>query len=253
MELPPASVQKRYSTSLDGGPSQLVIDVLHSIQVQKLKEELRDESNVRLHISVEDFTQKALELGAAPDRAEALRLLSDLHRTGDVLRHADSVYLRASEIAEIVMMTLPGGREEARIKLSKIEAELKELEDINGEAEDKAKRITRRFLIAGGFILVVQFISFIWLTWFELSWDVMEPFGYIIQLFYQLVAYTYFLITNGKVFDLGPFRETWTDRFKTSIIKAKAKAFDQTRFQYLTRLKERYHRYLNTHLSDVMS
>ena len=75
-----------------------------------------------------------------------------------------------------------------------------------------------------------------------------EPFGYIIQLFYQLVAYCYFLITNGKVFDLGPFRETWQDNFKTSIIKSKA--FDEARYQYLTRLKERYQRYLNHALAE---
>ena len=150
-----------------------MVDVLHAVQVKKLKEELRDESSMKLSIGTEEFIARAIGTGAASNRDEALRLLGDLHRTGDILHHLDAVYLRASDIAEIVQMALPGAREEARTKLGKIEEELRDLEDIYGDAEDKAKRITRRFLIAGGFILVVQFISFIWLTWFELSWDVM--------------------------------------------------------------------------------
>ena len=219
--------------------------------MQKLKEELRDESSIRLHISEDEFVQRALHLDAASNREEAIALLSAMHKTGDVLRHVDVVYLRAAHVAEIVMMALPGGREDARLKLSKIEEELKELRNIQVDAEEKAMRITRRFLFAGGCILVAQFFTFIWLTWFELSWDVMEPFGFILQLFYQLVAYTYFLSTNGKVFDLQPFKETWTDRFKSSIIKNKP--FDAARFQYLTRLKERYERHLTHALSDKMA
>ena len=240
----PTSIQQqRYTSTNTEGPSRLVTDVLHAVKVQKLKDELKDESSVRLQISVEDFVQRAMIVGAAANRDEALRLLSDLHRTGEVLRHVDTVYLQASEIAEIVMMALPGGWEEARLKLSKIEEELRELEDIRNEAEHKAQRITRRFLIAGGCILFTQFVAFIWLTWFELSWDVMEPYAYIISVFNQIVAYTYFLVTNGKVFDLAPFQETWVDRFKESIIRAKGA--DQTRFQYLTKLKERYRRHLS--------
>ena len=42
----------------------------------------------------------------------------------------------------------------------------------------------------------------------------MEPIAYIIQLFYSLVAYTYFLITRGGVFDLGPFKAYWSQRLK---------------------------------------
>ncbi len=42
----------------------------------------------------------------------------------------------------------------------------------------------------------------------------MEPFGYIISLFYSLVGYTYFLATKGKTFDLEPFKTFWHDRIK---------------------------------------
>lgn len=52
----------------------------------------------------------------------------------------------------------------------------------------------------------------------ELSWDVMEPFGYIISLFYSLVGYTYFLATKGKTFDLEPFKTFWHQRIKVGAV-----------------------------------
>ncbi len=88
-------------------------------------------------------------------------------------------------------MVLPGGREDARQKLAKVEEELRHLEKVHDTADEAAHRVTRRLLVGGGLVLFTQLVAFIYLTWWELSWDVMEPFGYCIQLFYSLLAYTY--------------------------------------------------------------
>lgn len=73
------------------------------------------------------------------------------------------------------LQLLPGGREDAEAKLHKVREELSQLEPLHRAAEKAAHRLTDRILAAGGCLLFVQLVAFIYLTWFELSWDVMEP------------------------------------------------------------------------------
>jgi histidinol phosphatase-like enzyme len=53
---------------------------------------------------------------------------------------------------------------------------------------------------------VVQIVVFAYLTWWELSWDVMEPVAYFVSLTYSLVAYMYFLYTRSY-FEQKDFNE----------------------------------------------
>lgn len=46
-----------------------------------------------------------------------------------------------------------------------------------------------------------------YLTWWELSWDVMEPVAYFVSLGYSLIAYMYFLYTRGSYFEQKDFAE----------------------------------------------
>lgn len=54
-----------------------------------------------------------------------------------------------------------------------------------------------------------QLVAFTYLTWWELSWDVMEPVAYILSLSYSLLAYIYFLYTRGSYFEQKDFKEYW--------------------------------------------
>lgn len=53
----------------------------------------------------------------------------------------------------------------------------------------------------------LQLFGFMYLTWWELSWDVMEPVAYFVSLGYSLVAYMYFLYTRGSYFEQKDFQE----------------------------------------------
>lgn len=53
---------------------------------------------------------------------------------------------------------------------------------------------------------VLQIVVFAYLTWWELSWDVMEPVAYFVSLTYSLVAYMYFLYTRSY-FEQKDFKE----------------------------------------------
>lgn len=55
----------------------------------------------------------------------------------------------------------------------------------------------------------MQLVGFAYLTWWELSWDVMEPVAYILSLSYSLLAYLYFLYTRGSYFEQKDFKQYW--------------------------------------------
>jgi hypothetical protein len=58
-----------------------------------------------------------------------------------------------------------------------------------------------------GVCVCLQLFGFAYLTWWELSWDVMEPVAYFVSLTYSLIAYMYFLITRGSYFEQKEFKE----------------------------------------------
>ncbi|KAG2454450.1 hypothetical protein HYH02_001469 [Chlamydomonas schloesseri] len=216
--------------------------LLQQVQVLKLRQELDDEAVTKLHIPYTQLLQMIKTSGSAHDDKEAEEVALALHRAGVVMRHHDVVYLRPDEIAEVVMQVLPGGKEDASAKLAKIEEELTDLDKIHEQVDKQAHNVTTRLLTVGYVILFVQLVAFIYLTWWELSWDVMEPIAYIISLFYSLVGYTYFMATKGGVFDLQPFKEFWQTHFKQK--KASAVKFDAERYEYLLKMKDRYKRHI---------
>ncbi len=80
-------------------------------------------------------------------------------------------------------------------------------------------------------------MAFIYLTWWELSWDVMEPIAYIISLFYSCVGFIYFLTRNHD-FDYGPFKEHWFERsYEKQVRKA---GFDRAKYEQLARQAQQY-------------
>ncbi|MEW5297641.1 MAG: hypothetical protein WDW36_000837 [Sanguina aurantia] len=199
---------------------------LQQAQVLRLRDDLEDMAQNSMHIPYNQTLQMAITSGAACSSAEAEELVAALHSAGVVLRHHDTVYLRPAEIAELVMQLLPGGMEDSTRKLQKVEEELALLTAQNLKHDTSARRWTNGLLSVGFVILASQLGAFIWLTWWELSWDVMEPFGYVIQLFYSLVAYSYFMATRG-VFDLDPMRRSWHMHFKKR--SAREERFDEGR------------------------
>lgn len=207
-----------------------------------LREELQLLSEGTNVITFSEFARLASSHGCSRTDEEAAALCTHLQKACVVLRHRESVYLRPEEIAEAVMMMMPHNKQDAEQKLMQVEAELKDLENVHSQLEQAAQRRTNFMLSLGLLVLVGQFVAFIYLTWWELSWDVMEPIGYIISLFYSICAYVYFLGTKGSQFDLGPFKEFWSQRILNS--RKAQLSFDQERWDFLVKQRERIRKHL---------
>ncbi len=114
----------------------------------------------------------------------------------------------------ILAQVLPGCRDDAQLRLDKVDQELAEMEAIDRQAERSATRWTNAILFAGYVYAFSHIVVFSYLTFWELSWDVMEPIAYIVGLCYSFIAYTYFLVSRGQVMDLEPLKTFWGNKFK---------------------------------------
>lgn len=108
--------------------------------------------------------------------------------------------------------------------------ELQELENQKAEIDRKAELHIRRELMCGLAYLVVQTAAFMRLTFWELSWDVMEPICFYVTSFYFMGGYAFFLRTKKEPSFEGFYQSRFTARQKRLM---KAENFDVERYNEL--------------------
>eukprot|EP00878_Enallax_costatus_P004306 GHUV01004537.1.p1 GENE.GHUV01004537.1~~GHUV01004537.1.p1 ORF type:complete len:233 (+),score=69.67 GHUV01004537.1:1781-2479(+) len=212
------------------------------MQAVKLRDSLEVLSDTKPFLTYKEFTDFIMQQGAADTVVEADKRADVLVEAGLVLRFNGIVYLKPREVSELVYRTLPTNPEHARRNLAQVEHELDQMDLQHKQIRKNAKRLPRFFLWTGFVVLTFQLVAFTYLTWWELSWDVMEPYGYILSLAYSCLAYLYFLLTRGGSLEFGPFEEYWTQQQAEK--KMTEKGFDVEKYQHLMRTRERYKRYL---------
>ncbi|EDO31988.1 predicted protein [Nematostella vectensis] len=83
-------------------------------------------------------------------------------------------------------------------KLEEIKADLQPMEKLKSELNDKAAK-RANFLVWGGLgFMAVQFGLLARLTWWEYSWDIMEPVTYFVGYGTAMACYAYFVITRQE-------------------------------------------------------
>lgn len=97
-----------------------------------------------------------------------------------------------------------------KAQLEEINKKLEAFDKVNDLAEKKAWRL----LYLGSLCLLVQLAIFLRFTYYEFSWDVMEPIGYLISLFYTLLGSWFFIYTKGHPFDLQPVKEWYAKTYQ---------------------------------------
>lgn len=108
--------------------------------------------------------------------------------------------------------------------------ELEELEQQKSMIDQKAASMVRRELWCGLGYLVVQTAWFMRLTFWELSWDVMEPICFYVTSAYFMAGYAFFLRTAKE----PSFEGFFQSRFNTKQKKLmKLNNFDLGRYNDL--------------------
>ncbi|TVU36607.1 hypothetical protein EJB05_18546 [Eragrostis curvula] len=140
-----------------------------------------------------DLLRACEDSGAARTRAEAAALAGALDEAGVVLLFRDKVYLQPDKIVDLVRKAMPlaltSESDPRKEELKQLQAQL---EDINKLAHKQVRRI----LWSGLGVLITQVGLFFRLTFWEFSWDVMEPITFFTTTTGLVVGYAYFLITS---------------------------------------------------------
>ncbi|EPS65027.1 hypothetical protein M569_09752 [Genlisea aurea] len=111
--------------------------------------------------------------------------------------------------------------------------ELMELEREKASIDEKAQSLVRRELYIGLGLLMGQTLGFMRLTFWDLTWDVMEPICFFVTSFHFFLAYAFFMTTSTEPSFQGIFQR----RFESKQRKLMAsKNFDLQRYNRLRRI-----------------
>ncbi|KAB2036668.1 hypothetical protein ES319_D03G017700v1 [Gossypium barbadense] len=212
-----------------------VVTEVTSLSVQELKKLLRvgqlEAVKTRLMktgktwISYSDFIRICGESCSDPE--QGLQFAKSLDESGNVIVLGNVVVLRPDQVAKALggLIPLPEpGLNDPRRK------ELIELEQQKAAIDTKADSLVRRELWLGLAYLVVQTAGFMRLTFWELSWDVMEPICFYVTSMYFMAGYAFFLRTSKEPSFEGFYQSRFNAKQKKLI---ESQGFDIRRYNEL--------------------
>ncbi|KFK30300.1 hypothetical protein AALP_AA7G243800 [Arabis alpina] len=119
-----------------------------------------------------------------------------LDDSGNVIVLGNSVCLRPDQVTKSIEGLLP--LPQIRNPNDPRRNELKALEAIKTVIDEKAHYLARRELWAGLGYLILQTAGLMRLTFWELTWDVMEPICFGVTTVYFVAGYAFFLRTSKE-------------------------------------------------------
>lgn len=162
------------------------------VGVEALKRRLREEGRGEV-VGYGELLDACVEAGAARTRGEAEVLARAMDDSGVVLLFRDKAYLHPEKVVDLVRRAVPlalAPDNDTR------QAEFKQLQEKKEEIDKLAHKQVRRVLWTGLGFFMIQVGIFFRLTFWEFSWDVMEPIAFFTTTSGLLVGYAYFVITS---------------------------------------------------------
>ncbi|XP_074300363.1 calcium uniporter protein 2, mitochondrial-like [Silene latifolia] len=202
--------------------------VLKATKVEMITSKLRNVG--KDWVTYKEFMEK-LEEFCGGNRDEAVEFAKILDDCGSVIVFGNSVFLRPYQVAQvlqnIVIPPMSVNLNDPR------KQELEKLEDQKAEIDQKAEALVRRELWAGLGLMATQTAAFMRLTFWELSWDVMEPICFYVTSAYFMLGYTFFLRTSKEPSFEGFFQSRFNAKQKQLM---KAQEFNLERYNELRRM-----------------
>ncbi|XP_062202943.1 calcium uniporter protein 6, mitochondrial-like [Phragmites australis] len=165
--------------------------LLRLVGVEALKRRLRDGRGEVLGYG--DLLDACVDAGAARTHGEAEALARAMDDAGVVLLFRDKAYLHPEKVVDLVRRAVPLALTPENDPRKE---EFKQLQEKKEEIDKLAHKHVRRILWSGLGFFMCQVGLFFRLTFWEFSWDVMEPIAFFTTASGLLVGYSYFLITS---------------------------------------------------------
>ncbi|KAG8388811.1 hypothetical protein BUALT_Bualt02G0163900 [Buddleja alternifolia] len=165
--------------------------LMRLVNVEALKEKLGTEDNEV--IPKEELLKACLSMGVTKSNQEAAAFAKVLDDAGVVLLFRDKVYLHPDKVVDLVRRAVP------LALLPDDDPRNDELKKLQGEKDVidvLAHKQVRRILWTGLGLAVLQVGLFFRLTFWEFSWDVMEPITFFTTATGIVIGYAYFMFTS---------------------------------------------------------
>ncbi|CAD6205495.1 unnamed protein product [Miscanthus lutarioriparius] len=170
---------------------------------------------------------------AGPDAGPSVARALD--ESGSVIVLGKTVFLRPDMVVKAIEKAIPV-RQALPVSAAESdperEEELKAMEAQKADIDLVAAAKVRRELWCGLAYLVVQTAGFMRLTFWELSWDVMEPICFYVTSMYFMAGYAFFLRTKKEPSFEGFFESRFAAKQKRVM---RARGFDLRRYEELRR------------------
>ncbi|EAZ16589.1 hypothetical protein OsJ_32063 [Oryza sativa Japonica Group] len=176
-----------------------------------------------------EFLRLCCDAAGAESGASVARALDE---SGSVIVLGKTVFLRPEMVVKAIEKAIPIPRAQPIALDGPAREELKAMEAQKVEIDRTAALQVRRELWLGLAYLVVQTAGFMRLTFWELSWDVMEPICFYVTSMYFMAGYTFFLRTKKEPSFEGFFESRFAAKQKRLM---HARDFDLRRYDELRR------------------
>ncbi|KAL8199377.1 hypothetical protein R6Q57_012945 [Mikania cordata] len=195
--------------------------MIRASRMEALKLKLR--SSKKNHATYDEFIEICVD--ECCDRDQGVDLANVLDKSGCVIVLGNIVFLKPEQVMKAIneLMT------EDVLPMH----ELKEMERWKSKIDEKAYKMVRRELWGGLGYLMVQTAAFMRLTFWELSWDVMEPICFYVTSAYFMIGYAYFMRTSRE----PSFEAVYQRRFRAKQLKLmKIEGFDFKKYNELKKI-----------------
>ncbi|KAK4779396.1 hypothetical protein SAY86_006924 [Trapa natans] len=200
--------------------------LLRLASMERLKSELRAISESS--ITYEQYLKICNQ--ASENEDKAIELAKTMDEAGNVIVLGEVVFLRPEQIAKSMEAIL---HQTTAMPDDPRRAELVRMEEEKSKIDRKARAQVRAELYCGLGFMVTQTLGFMRLTFWELSWDVMEPICFFVTSLHFALAYGFFLRTSTEPSFEGYFGR----RFRTKQMKLMRDSnFNMDRYNELCRI-----------------
>lgn len=174
-----------------GGLAQEEVQaLLRHVNVAQLRHKI--EQDPREHMDLGELLEMCQAERAAGGADEAAELVRALHHAGALFVFRNRVFLRPERLAAQIARALPL---ELALEDDPRRDEFARLDEAKAQLDAAAHRKVRKNLLTGLMLLTAHFAVFFRLTFWDFSWDVMEPVAFFITTGALLAGYGYFLTT----------------------------------------------------------
>ncbi|MED6118708.1 hypothetical protein PIB30_005180 [Stylosanthes scabra] len=191
--------------------------LLRLVNVETLKMRLGMEG--KEVIPYTELLEACESIGIARSEEEAIAFSKVLDEAGVILLFRDKVYLHPDKVVDLVRRAVPLA---LTADDDPVREEIKKLQEKKEEIDILAHKQVRRILWSGLGFGVVTVGLFFRLTFWEFSWDVMEPIAFFTTTTGLVIGYAYFLFTSRD--------PTYQDLMKRLFLSRQRKLFKRHNF-----------------------